>query len=107
MTPEQFNRACYDLELHSLPQDLQDAWREFALGTLKVLVEKWREYGYKYLTLDVESGCDAACLLASDAFNACSESSSGDAYDTDGNWHGCRCSCALVHALAASKRSDA
>jgi len=106
MTSAEFDRLCYDLELHNLPQELQDAWREYAIGTLKVMTEKWREHGDKYLTLDVEPAIDVACLLANDALNACSDSALGDdAYDTDGNWHGHRCSCALVHAIAADKRN--
>ena len=45
MTPAEFDRMCYDLELHNLPQELQDAWREMAIGTLKSLSEKWKVKG--------------------------------------------------------------
>jgi len=112
MTPAEFDRMCYDLELHNLPQELQDAWREMAIGTLKSLSEKWKVKGDGYTKPSVYEMLKHAAELAYGAQVKCSSDSLGSGedwntrhLDDNGNWYGSKCSEFFVYAIAADKRN--
>lgn len=116
MTPAQFERACYDLELHLLPKEIQDAWREMAIGTLKALVTENLDNYSRFPVTNVRGCLCAALENSAAAYESCSQDSidicipqipPGHRYSSinkNGNWFGFVCSAFLVHAMVLDKK---
>jgi hypothetical protein len=111
MTPAQFERICYDLELHLLPKEIQDAWREMAIGTLKALVTEHLSSKTRVDTTTVQGLLCVALDEAAAAYETCAIDSLDmcipqippghrhSSINKNGNWHGYVCSAFLVRAI--------
>lgn len=106
MTPEQFTRACYDLGLHELPQDIKDAWREMAIGTLRILGELQTNHGAaleKFTVRDFAQNaaieCGELCIGLSKDSATYSQQILGSSVKT----HSHRCAAYLAMATVAEK----
>jgi hypothetical protein len=115
MTPQQFDRACYELGLHELPQELQDAWRELAIGTLRAIKTEKLPQKSRADKSPIDSVRELLCHAldaSAGAYENCALNEidlgvpAGHRYssvNTRGNWHGYVSASRMVHAIAADK----
>lgn len=97
MTPQQFERACYELGLHELPQELQDAWRDVAIAGLRQINSMSRfgfdeSIGFDYCIQNVKLCADSAMRHLT-SHPKTTQRNIGECVEY------------LVHAIAADKRN--